>query len=103
GRGDIMLDRTLAIHNGGEQRPLKGVETREPTYGLLAVWIEDSEREVARAARYTLVDASTVFITHLSEVLKQQSAMLLTRTETDKLLQRIRVRSQAWWKNWCRP
>lgn len=90
GRGDIMLDRTLAIHNGGEQRPLKGVETREPTYGLPAVWIEDSEREIARAARYTLVDASTVFITHLSEVLKQQSAMLLTRTETDKLLQRIR-------------
>jgi flagellar biosynthesis protein FlhA len=90
GRGDIMLERTLAIHNGGEQRPLKGVETREPTYGLPAVWIEDSEREVARAARYTLVDASTVFITHLSEVLKQQSSMLLTRTETDKLLQRIR-------------
>lgn len=90
GRGEIMLERTLAIHNGGEQLPLKGIETREPTYGLPAVWIDDSERETARAARYTLVDAGTVFITHLTEVLKQQSAMLLTRTETDKLLQRIR-------------
>jgi flagellar biosynthesis protein FlhA len=90
GRGDIMTDRTLAIHSGGEARPLKGIETREPTYGLPAIWIEDSEKDLARASRYTLVDATTVFITHLSEVLKQQSAALLTRTETDRLLQRIR-------------
>jgi flagellar biosynthesis protein FlhA len=90
GRGDIMTERTLAIHGGGEARPIKGIETREPTYGLPAIWIEDSEKEIARASRYTLVDATTVFITHLSEVLKQQSAALLTRTETDKLLQRIR-------------
>jgi flagellar biosynthesis protein FlhA len=90
GRGEIHTERTLAIHGGGEKRALKGIETREPTYGLPAVWIEDSERELARASKYTLVDASTVFITHLSEVLKQQSAALLTRTETDRLLQRIR-------------
>ncbi|KQQ96157.1 flagellar biosynthesis protein FlhA [Massilia sp. Leaf139] len=90
GRGDIMTDRTLAIHAGGEARPLKGIATREPTYGLAAVWVEDSEKEVARASRYTLVDPGTVFVTHLSEVLKQQSAALLTRTETDRLLQRIR-------------
>ncbi|HYD61574.1 MAG TPA: flagellar biosynthesis protein FlhA [Noviherbaspirillum sp.] len=90
GRGEVMTDRTLAIHAGNEKRGIKGVETREPTYGLPAVWIEDSEKEAARAAKYTLVDATTVFITHLSEVLKQQSAMLLTRAETDRLLQRIR-------------
>jgi flagellar biosynthesis protein FlhA len=90
GRGEIMPDRILAIHAGGEPRPLKGIETKEPTYGLPAVWIEESERELARASRYTLVDSITVFVTHLSEVLKQQSAMLLTRTETDRLLQRIR-------------
>jgi flagellar biosynthesis protein FlhA len=90
GRGEIMKDRTLAIHGGGEARTLKGIETREPTYGLPAVWIEDSEREAARSARYTLVDATTVFITHLSEVLKQQSPVLLTRAETDRLLQRVR-------------
>ncbi|MEJ7807385.1 MAG: flagellar biosynthesis protein FlhA, partial [Telluria sp.] len=90
GRGDIMTDRTLAIHGGGETRLIKGIETREPTYGLPAIWIEESEKELARASRYTLVDATTVFITHLSEVLKQQSAALLTRTETDRLLQRIR-------------
>lgn len=90
GRGEIMKERTLAIHAGGEKRNIKGIETHEPTYGLPAVWIEDSEKEAARAAKYTLVDASTVFITHLGEVVKQQSAMLLTRTETDRLLQRVR-------------
>ena len=90
GRGDVMLERTLAIHAGGEVRTLKGIDTREPTYGLPALWIEDGEKELARASRYTLVDATIVFITHLSEVLKQQSAMLLTRTETDRLLQRVR-------------
>ncbi len=90
GRGEILLDHTLAIHGGGEARPIKGIETREPTYGLPATWIQESEKEAARAARYTLVDASTVFITHLSEVLKQQASMLLTRTETERLLQRVR-------------
>ncbi|MEN9866329.1 MAG: flagellar biosynthesis protein FlhA [Pseudomonadota bacterium] len=90
GRGEIMSDRTLAIHVGGDTKRVKGIETREPTYGLPAVWIEDSEKDAARAAKYTLVDASTVFITHLSEVLKQQAPMLLTRAETDRLLNRVR-------------
>jgi flagellar biosynthesis protein FlhA len=90
GRGEIMVDRTLAIRGSHDARPIKGVETREPTYGLPAVWIEEAEKEAARAARYTLVDPATVFITHLSEVLRQQSPVLLTRGETDRLLQRVR-------------
>ncbi|SDF63220.1 flagellar biosynthesis protein FlhA [Massilia sp. PDC64] len=90
GKGEILTERTLAIRASKDARQLKGIETREPTYGLPAVWVEESEREVARAARYTLVDPATVFITHISEVLKQQAAHLLTRTETDRLLQRVR-------------
>jgi flagellar biosynthesis protein FlhA len=90
GRGEIMGERMLAIRGAAEARPIKGIETREPTYGLPAVWVEDSEKEAARLARYTLVDPTTVFITHLSEVLKQHAAPLLTRTETDRLLQRVR-------------
>jgi flagellar biosynthesis protein FlhA len=57
---------------------------------LPAIWVEDAEKEPARAAKYTLVDPATVFITHLSELLKQQASTLLTRAETEKLLQRIR-------------
>ncbi len=91
GRGEIMVERTLAIHAGGDMRRLKGIETREPTYGLPAIWIEDSEKDAARANKYTLVDAATVLITHLAEVLKQQAPTLLTRAETDRLLQRVRL------------
>ena len=91
GKGEIMMERTLAIQGAAESKGVQGIDTREPTYGLPAVWIEDSEKDTARKARYTLVDPATVFITHLSEVLKQQSAMLLTRTETERLLQRVRT------------
>jgi flagellar biosynthesis protein FlhA len=90
GRGEVMPDRTLAIHASGDTKLVSGIETREPTYGLPAVWIEDGERERARVARYTLVDAPTVFITHLSETLRQQCASLVTRAEADKLLNRVR-------------
>jgi flagellar biosynthesis protein FlhA len=89
-KGEVVKDRLLAIHSGGETRKLKGIETRDPTYGLPAVWIEESEREAARVARFTLVDAPTVFLTHLTEVLKQHAATLLTRAETERILARVR-------------
>jgi flagellar biosynthesis protein FlhA len=90
GRGEIHPDRMLAIHPNGDTKLVPGTETREPTYGLPALWIDDSQRDKARTHRYTLVDPPTVFVTHLSEVLRQQSAQLLSRAETDKLLQRVR-------------
>ncbi|MDK2125114.1 flagellar biosynthesis protein FlhA [Parachitinimonas caeni] len=90
GRGEIIPDRILAIYAGTNIKKIKGIETKDPTYGLPALWIEESEREVARAAKYTLVDAATVLMTHLSEILRQQSAALLTRTEAERLLTQIR-------------
>lgn len=88
--GEIFADRVLAIHPGGERQKLEGIETKDPTYGLPAVWIVEEERHSARSAQYTLVDPSTVFITHLSEVIRQQSATLLTRAETERLVDRVR-------------
>lgn len=90
GRGEVMVDHLLAIHPNGDTRLVTGRETREPTYGLPALWIDETQRAAARSHRYTLVEPATVFITHLSEVLRQQCAQLLTRGETDKLLQRVR-------------
>lgn len=89
-KGEARVDRILAIHPSGDTASIRGEPTREPTYGLPAVWIEESERETANAAKFTLVDAPTVFMTHLTEVLRRESATLLTRAETDKLLARIR-------------
>jgi flagellar biosynthesis protein FlhA len=89
--GAVQPDRVLAIHPKGDTKLIPGVETRDPSYGLPALWIEPAQREAARAAKYTLVDPTTVLVTHLSETLRQQAAALLTRTEADKMLARLRV------------
>lgn len=90
-RGQAQQDRILAIHPSGDTRAIKGEVTRDPTYGLPAVWIAESERAAALAAKFTLVDAPTVFLTHLTEVLRRESAALLSRAEVEKLLARVRL------------
>ena len=90
-RGSVMPGQLLAIHPTGNTSLVPGVETRDPSYGLPALWIEPTQREAARAAKYTLVDPVTVLVTHLSETLRQQAASMLTRTEVDRMLAKLRV------------
>ncbi|HEX5682641.1 MAG TPA: flagellar biosynthesis protein FlhA [Ideonella sp.] len=90
GRGEARADRLLAIHPSGDLKSIPGEATRDPTYGLPALWIEHRQREAALASRYTLVDANTVLLTHLTEALRRESATLMTRAETERLLDRIR-------------
>ncbi len=89
-RGEARAGRWLAIHPGGDVRSIAGEVTRDPTYGLPAVWIDEDQRSAATAGKFTLVDAPTVLMTHLTEVLRRESATLLTRAETDRLLARVR-------------
>ena len=89
-KGEARADRLLAIHPQGDVTAVPGEVTKDPTYGLPAVWIEESQRDAATRARFTLVDASSVFMTHLTEVLRRESSTLLTRAETDRLLARVR-------------
>jgi flagellar biosynthesis protein FlhA len=86
----VAVERTLAIHPSGNVSLVPGRETREPTYGLPALWIEESHRDAARAAKYTLVDPGTVLFTHLCEVIRQRAVDLLTRTEAERMLARVR-------------
>jgi flagellar biosynthesis protein FlhA len=86
----LEVQRTLAIHPSGDLSLVPGIETREPTYGLPALWIEEGTREAARKAKYTLVDATTVLFTHLCELIRQRTAELLTRAETERMLARLR-------------
>jgi flagellar biosynthesis protein FlhA len=95
GAGEVRPDQTLAIYSGGDVRTLPGVETTDPTYGLPAFWIGESTKDMARAARYTLVDAPTVLLTHLNEVIRQQAATLLTRSQTGALMERLRKTQAA--------
>jgi len=88
--GEVFPERLLAINPGGKRAPLEGVLSVDPAYGLPAVWIGEDGRQAARAAGYTVVDCSTVFLTHLTEVLKQNAHNLITRAETERLIGRVR-------------
>lgn len=89
-KAEVRMERLLAIHPSGDTRAIPGEATKDPTYGLPALWIDASQRDAAVAARFTLVDAQTVFLTHLTEILRRESATLLTRADTERLLARVR-------------
>ncbi len=93
GRGEIKVGRELAINPGQVYGELKGIPTKEPAFGLDAVWIEPSQRDQARALGYTVVDASTAISTHLNKVLRENAADLLSHDETQQLLDKLTAKS----------
>jgi flagellar biosynthesis protein FlhA len=85
-RGRIMAGHQLALDPGDAFGQLSGVETTEPAFGLPATWIADGSRAEAEALGYTVVDAESVVITHLTETIRANVAELLTRQDTKALL-----------------
>lgn len=88
--GEVLPDRLLAINPGGQRPALEGHVAVDPAYRLPAVWIQEDRRAAARAGGYTIVDVFTVFVTHVTEVLKQNAHNLITRAETERLIARVR-------------
>ncbi len=86
GRGDLRPNMLLVMDPRGEVIPLPGEKTNEPTFGLPAMWIDGGYREEALFKGYTVVDPPTVITTHLTELVKDNMAELLSYTETQKLL-----------------
>ncbi|MBX5476769.1 MAG: flagellar biosynthesis protein FlhA [Clostridia bacterium] len=95
GRGELYLDRFLAIDPGGVQDEFPGIPTREPAFGLPAMWIRAEDRDRAESAGYTVVDPASVLATHLMEIVKRHAADLLTRQEVKAMLDVLRDRSPA--------
>ena len=85
-RGELMVDRNLAINPGSATAEIEGIQTKEPSFGLPARWIRVEQKEQAQFSGYTVVDPTTVVITHLSELIKRHSFELLGRQETKQLL-----------------
>lgn len=85
-RGDIRPDMLLVMDPSGGKIMLPGEETTEPTFGLPAMWVSESHREEALFKNYTVVDPPTVITTHLTEVVKENMAEMLSYAETQKLL-----------------
>jgi flagellar biosynthesis protein FlhA len=88
-RWELYQDNLLAISSEGAPRPLPGVSTKEPAFGVAAVWIPASLQNQALASGYAVVDQTSVLATHLAEVVKQHAHELLTRQETKRLLDRL--------------
>ena len=89
GQGDAYVGMFLAINPGRVLGNLTGTPTRDPAFGLPAVWIDADTRDQAQTFGYTVVDASTVIATHLSNIVQAHSAELLGREEVQQLLDHI--------------
>jgi flagellar biosynthesis protein FlhA len=89
GDGEAFPGMFMAINPGGITTPLIGTPTRDPAFDLPAHWIEERQKEAAQMAGYTVVDSETVLATHLSHVMQVQAARLLSRTETQQLVEHV--------------
>lgn len=87
-RGELFPDRLLAVNPGQVTATLPGTNTKEPAFGLPAVWIGPDQRDAALRAGYTVVDPTTAVSTHLSEIIRTYLPELLTRQQTKELLDR---------------
>jgi len=86
GESEIHIDKELAINPGQVFGEIRGIETKDPAFGLEAVWIEPAQRDDAQTKGYTVVDASTVVATHLSHLLQQHAHELLGHESVQQLL-----------------
>ena len=89
GKGTVIQDKLLAIDNGNITNKVDGEPTKEPTFGLDALWIAQDKREDAIANGYTVVNPSTVISTHISELIKRNAKDLITRQEVQNLIDKI--------------
>lgn len=89
GEGEAFPGMHLAINPGGITTPLIGTATTDPAFGLPAHWIDERQKETAQMAGFTVVDSETVMATHLSHLMQVQASKLLSRTETQQLVEHV--------------
>jgi flagellar biosynthesis protein FlhA len=94
-RASVIPNRWLAMNVSGSHVNLKGIPTREPVFGIEAVWIGEEEKRTAEINGYSVVDAVSVLITHLAETLKQVAHMILSRQEVQSLIDRVKESNPA--------
>ncbi len=91
--GELMPGHYLAIDSGAVHEPVHGIDTREPAFGLPAVWVSEEQRSTAEHRNYTVVETTMVLATHLTELIKTHAAELLTRQDVGRLLDHLKERS----------
>jgi flagellar biosynthesis protein FlhA len=94
-RGEVHIEHYMAMNVGLAIEEISGIPTTEPVFGLPAVWITEDLKERAEMAGYTVFDASSVIATHLTEVIKAHAPDILTRQDTQALLDNLKEESPA--------
>ena len=94
-QGEVLTDHYLALMPADGDDTVDGIETVEPAFGIPARWISEDKRVKAELAGYTLIDPTSVIITHLSEVVKAHAHELLNRQETNNMLDNLRKSNEA--------
>ena len=91
GRGKIRMGHYLCINpHGSISQDIPGERTRDPTFGMPAIWVEDERRDEAERAGYTVVDPPSLIVTHLAELVKSHAASILGRQETQAILDTLK-------------
>lgn len=88
-RGELMPDHLLAIDPGDAKGKIEGIKTKDPAFGLPAVWITPDKKSSAELAEYTVVEPASILTTHLSEVVRQYGYEFLGRQEIQRLLDNV--------------
>ncbi|AGK97760.1 flagellar biosynthesis protein FlhA [Clostridium pasteurianum] len=94
-KGELMPSMLLSMDSSGEGEEIQGIRTIEPTFGLPAVWINKDQREDAEIKGFTVVDPTTVMVTHLTETIKSHSYELLGRQEVKTIIDSMKERYSA--------
>jgi flagellar biosynthesis protein FlhA len=90
GEGEIYPDKFMAMSNPMVTEEIEGIPTKEPAFGIDAIWIDADKKEDALMAGYTVIDPSTIIVTHMSELVKKYAEELLTRQDVQELLDRVK-------------
>lgn len=93
--GEVMLGYYLAMNPGIVVEPVTGIETVEPAFGFPALWVPEAERERAEMAGYTVVDPTSVIVTHLTEVIRKHAPEILGRQATAELVENVKKTEPA--------
>lgn len=89
GEGSVMPDKFLAMNTGFVGKEIEGIPTKEPAFGMDALWIDPKDKEEAIIQGYTIIDPSTVIATHMSELVKSYAEEFITKDEVKSLLERL--------------
>lgn len=91
--GEVIPDKFLVMNPDGNLDKIEGISTKEPTFGLEGKWIDEDQKEKAEMEGYTIVEPSTVIVTHLAEIIKNNAHELIGRQEIQELLDKLKEKT----------